>query len=419
MPPQAFTVVKADGGERVVAMFSIPDEAVSRLVYKSLMRKNRSVLSAHAYAYRNDVGVFDAMRHILSEWRGAPRLFVAEYDFADYFGSLSHDFISDCLGSLHLYMSGAERHILEAFLSWQNPHNGRGIPQGTSLSLFLANVALTPLDRKWERLGVGFARYGDDSLLWARGYEEIGAGVEALHAWAVESGVPINERKTQGIRLLVRPGSGRAEFRSTEAVDFLGHRLSLAGATISEKALDAWKQRASRIIYDNLLREPLRGAQNLARVSSRTDRDYVVAIWQLRRLIYGHLSENDVQRLLQGGAIPHMRLTGLVAQYPTISGLEELREFDRWLLLQLYLAPRKRARLLGTLTAHRPEPWQVPMAPLRSLVTKSGRTGATVDLRAPSAVDMRRLVGRAVRSCGPKVTSAPLDKLYSSSALGI
>jgi len=42
-----------------------------------------------------------------------------------------------------------------------SPRRERGIPQGTSISLFLANVAPWDLDRSLERLGVSFVRYAD------------------------------------------------------------------------------------------------------------------------------------------------------------------------------------------------------------------------------------------------------------------
>jgi hypothetical protein len=51
--------------------------------------------------------------------------------------------------------------------SYKPLSQGFGIPQGTSISLFLANVAAYALDRRLETLGVGFVRYADDTIIWS------------------------------------------------------------------------------------------------------------------------------------------------------------------------------------------------------------------------------------------------------------
>ncbi len=190
--PVAYEVEKADGSTRVVSVFSIADATVSRRIYRSLLEKNTSRFSSYSYAYRNDVTAHDAIQHIGAELSGRGRTFLAEYDFSKYFDRISHAYIWRVLHEQKFLVSPLERHVLETLLqtSLQEQHAyspfGRkeqrttGLPQGTSVSLFLANVAAWELDRALERLGVGFARYADDTLIWSHDYARICEAVEAL-----------------------------------------------------------------------------------------------------------------------------------------------------------------------------------------------------------------------------------------------
>jgi len=53
------------------------------------------------------------------------------------------------------------------------------------------------LDRRLERLGVGFARYADDTLIWSESYDGIGRAANALEDAGVEMGVGLNFLKSK------------------------------------------------------------------------------------------------------------------------------------------------------------------------------------------------------------------------------
>ena len=111
------------------------------------------------------------------------------------------------------FITDREERIIEGFL--QSPSlkvsnydiltletREKGVPQGTSISLFLANVAAYPLDRRLERLGVGFARYADDTLIWSDSYAAICEAATSLEEVASDMGVDINFLKSDGISIL-------------------------------------------------------------------------------------------------------------------------------------------------------------------------------------------------------------------------
>jgi hypothetical protein len=396
-------IAKPGGGTRIVSVFPIADEVISLRLFKTLLNKNRSRLSSRSFAYRADIGAQDAIRHLRREWRDPARLFIAEYDLTDFFDRISHEYIRSSIGALDFSMTDLERYLIEAFLCSPLPpiqpggvpvQRSVGVPQGTSISLFLANVATGLLDRKLETMNLDFVRYADDLLAWSDDYAAISRGASEIWKWAEEAGVPINPAKSAGIRIVVPPEVSKAELAWTHSVQFLSHSVGLNSVSISERSVDAIKRRISRLLYDNLLREPRRGTQDLSRLTDN-DRDYATFVWQLRRYIYGSHSESEVRRL-ETGSIPRIFFTGVVAHFPYTTDDTILEELDEWIVTQTWLTIARRRALLRPHTAASPTPWGLSRDELRQCRSTSGRTGRTVDLRLPSALRMVKVIRRAV-----------------------
>lgn len=425
LPPAGFRVAKHGEGTRLVSSFAIADEVISSRLYRSLLRKNRARLSARSYAYRDDIGVYDAIMHIQSEWREEHRVFVAEYDFTEFFDSISHAHIWRTIDSLGLTMTALERHLIQAFLAAPLPFTNltekasapecrtKGVPQGTSISLLLANIAVSPLDRALERLGVGFVRYADDTMIWSRDYAAICRAVEELHAISSQLDSPINQEKSKGVRLLVSPDTKRAEFPFTAEVEYLSHAVGLRSVRMKDDAEKEMRKHISQILFNNLLREPLRGTQDPSRLGV-VDKDYIAYIWQLRRYLYGNLNESEVRRLGRG-SLPPINLRGAMSRFPLTDDDRSLRELDRWISTQTWLALRRRSALLSPLVTFwaEPQPWAMSRRDLTTFTAESSRTGNPLDLRLPSALRMATVVSKAVRTHGTSVVGRG-SALYGS-----
>ncbi len=417
LAPAGFLVPKNGSTPRTVTAFAIADEVVSKRLYSSLIAKNRPRLSAHSYAYRRDIGVHDAIAYIDSEWRAEHRIYVAQYDFSDYFGSIDHDHVWSTIGSLELSITRTEKKLVKAFMEAPMPtlapgeyplstrRRERGVHQGTTSSLLIANIAATPLDRAFERLGVSFVRYADDIVIWSRDYGNISRAVDELHRFAEKSGCDINHAKSEGISLLTRKSAGRGEFRTMKSGTFLSHDISLSEISISDKSLASAKETIESFIYNNLLREPMAGTQDLRRLHTGLDRDYIALIWQLRHYLYGSLNEEQLRRLLRGPLPPRIKMGGLIGRHPLVNDKTQLREFDVWLSTQVWLALRKRESLLGSKIGPTPKPWGFRRHELMTFATTSSTTGDPVDGRLPSAVRMSELVRRGVRAHGNSVAT--------------
>jgi RNA-directed DNA polymerase len=418
-----YAVPKVGGGVRNVSVFQVADNAVSRRVFETLMRKNRPRMSSRAYAYRDDISVHDAIFYVAAEFKSSRRVFVAEYDFSKYFDNISHEYLWRIVHDNAFLLTLAEESVINAFLrtpalehTSYSERGGeprtKGVPQGTSISLFLANVAAWELDQALERLGVSFVRYADDTLIWSTDYTQLCRAVDALYNMSERIGAPLNFEKSGGIRLLAGDGVP-AEIKATPYVDLLGHRLTAQRVSIKPALVEKLRKRINELLYFNLIREPARGAQNPERLAGGLDRDYATLIWQLRRYLYGDISERGLRKMEARGTV-RRRFRGFMSFFPLVDDPELLARLDGWLVSQTFLALQKRYRLLNTSGfTNLSTPYLIPGGQLSSLVGVSGTTGEKVDLRLPSFIRIARVIRRAVRRYGPTSVAQGLHYEYT------
>ena len=280
-PSLLLEIPKPSGGTREIAISTIPDAAVSYWLGKRLIDRNAYRFSSYSYAYRSDRNAHHAIQHLMSELRGRNRVFVLEYDFAKYFDSIDHRYLFDVLKN-HFLVANREKRLLHAFVknrrarsvsdykndTFESP--SVGIPQGSTVSLFLANVACYELDRKIEKVGVTFARYADDTLIVADSYAKACECANLLFSHGDRSGTKINFSKSPGIAVL--SDDSRSEIRQKRSVIFLSHELSADGVAIAPTAITRMKKRTARIMYNNLLLQPKRQQFNANRIGPGVSR---------------------------------------------------------------------------------------------------------------------------------------------------
>ncbi len=335
-------IKKPGGGNREVSVYQIPDAAVSRLFYSDLLAKNKHRFSSFAYAYRNDRNVHFAIQDIAVDLQDSSRTFVAEFDFSDFFGSISHEFLVAQLSCNGFMVSRDDRQVISAFL---NSYGKRGVPQGTSISLFLANMVCWELDKKLERCGVKFARYADDTVIWTPDYAKICEAIACIDDFSRETGVKINMAKSAGISLLKKKGMP-AEIASKDSIDFLGYSLSVGAVSIRKKTVENIKSQVSYILAKHLL-QPLRKLPLKAVIIPANDRDKALmsAMAEIRRYLYGGLTSTQILNYINGKT-RRIYFKGLMSYYPLITDVEQLKELDGWLVSAVHRAVRERGKLL-------------------------------------------------------------------------
>lgn len=187
-PPFEQKISKKGGGERTVCVYQIPDAAISNYLYKQLLAKNKHRFSSFSYAYRDDRNVHFAIQDIVVDLKNYPRIFISEFDFSDFFGSISHQFLFQQFQENGFFITNEEQKIIKGFLEIQDV----GVPQGTSISLFLANLTCWKMDRVLEQNGLKFARYADDTIVWSNDYSKIVKSFEIINEFSKTAGVGKN-----------------------------------------------------------------------------------------------------------------------------------------------------------------------------------------------------------------------------------
>jgi len=351
--------------------FTIPDAALANVIHSHATTRNLNLFSAYSFAYRPDKSVFDAILH-LKLFLSNPISFIIQYDFSKYFDTISHDYLHRILEYSKLFLlSEAERSAIRAFLKHEYCHvrtyqnnvfdvRERGVPQGSSLSLFLSNAAAHELDLALESQNGTFVRFADDVVAITHSYTDALAVADQFRRHCKDAGLRINYDKSPGI-LLFGGGPERerrqiaidtddASLLSTiEHIDYLGHRLVPGGVCLPAKSIKRIKARISGIIYKHLFlhRRGVGGAFDPARIGAGfMDWDLVTCINEIRRYIYGGLREAQLSAFLDNNEkLPFVR--GLMAFFPLTTRISELRSLDGWLLNVVSRAQRERMRVLA------------------------------------------------------------------------
>lgn len=370
IPAILFEIDKPGGGTRQIMSFAIPDSAVANIFHRRLTKRNSGIFSSYSFAYRPDKTIFDAIIH-LERMIQPQKTYILQYDYSKYFDTIDHEYLRKLIEKRRFVMTGAERSVIKAFLSheystypsWQTRKfetRVRGVPQGSSISLFLSNIAAHELDMELERLNGSFVRFADDVIAVAHSYGDARAIELEFRAHCERSGVKINFEKSSGISLLSSRDSDDVRYffldkddggplNKISHVNFLGHKIASSEINLTRKALKRIKRRLSEIIYIHLLLYPRNGRSiNPTRLGvGHIDWDLVTCLNEIRRYIYGGLKESDLKAFLDDDVkLPIVR--GLMAFYPLVSSIEKFAELDGWLENVIQRALRARNKIIVT-----------------------------------------------------------------------
>ena len=339
--PYKKKIPKSGGGERELTVYQIPDAAVSGYFYSRLLEKNKHRFSSFSYAYRNDRNIHFAIQDIDVELKQNSRTFIAEFDFSDFFGSIVHNFLFDQFNENGFLVSEEEQVVIKSFLN----SRVKGIPQGTSLSLFLANLVCWKLDKSLEKNGLRFARYADDTVIWSQSYASICEAFNIINQFSREANVPINAKKSDGINLLTKEGSAN-EISSKNHFEFLGYSIGCDKISIKEKTIKRIKKQVSYLLYRNLI-QPLKFYPFCAMQIPANDQDkaLLISISQIRRYLYGGILHREIWDYINGRR-KTIYFKGIMSFYPLLTDEEQLKDLDGWMVSVIHRSIKKRSDLL-------------------------------------------------------------------------
>jgi RNA-directed DNA polymerase len=275
-----------------------------------------------------------------------------------------------------------------------------GFPQGTTISLFFANVACLELDREIEQTGATFARFADDTVIICDDYGVANRLARIMLAHGVRSGANINKKKSEGISQV-----GEADLtelkNSTNSFVFLGHEISTTTITPAPHTVKRLKREIARTIYNNLLLYPKRGEFDAKRIAGGFDHDLLECIDELRHSLYGDLSSAYINKALAKQK-PLKLTTCKLSYYALVKTASEFGRLDGWLADVLSRSYNQRRELLA-LMGH-----TLPAIPKRALVDGSWYSGVIEGQQAlPSLVKSWRYARRCYLAFGAQLCPPP------------
>ncbi len=337
-------IPKKGGGLRTLSIYQIQDSAVSYRMYKNLLQKNKHRFSSFSYAYRDDRNLHFAIEDIFNEFKTTPRIFVAEFDFKKFFDSIQHDYLYKQLTLNGFNVSPIELNTIKAFI---DNEKRQGIPLGTSISLFLANVVCWRLDRDLENLGIRFARYADDTIIWTKNYDKISKAFDIIYNFSEQSGIEINFDKSDGISLLKRKEMSTEFINHKEYIEFLGYKISTEKISIKNSSVELIKSHIASLLYKNLILPLNTSPIHYSNIpTGGRDKNFLSAIMEIRRYLYGNLTEEILKKYMNG-TYKVLNFKGIMSFYPLINDIELLKELDSWLISTiLNIVELRRKKLL-------------------------------------------------------------------------
>ncbi|MCP4192280.1 MAG: hypothetical protein GY768_16840 [Planctomycetaceae bacterium] len=181
--------------ERTIYIFPWEERIVDQMLFQTLNRYFHSAISKHSYAYRHCGFGIDACQHRTA--RELKKLskpcYFTKRDITGFFQSIDHTILLEALKSWiepddYLYQLLAQR-VKFRFRTEDNESicAQMGVPFGTSIACFLANLYLLPLDRSMEQFEqLTYSRYADDVLQFSPSRNTAIKARDRLHEVLVE-----------------------------------------------------------------------------------------------------------------------------------------------------------------------------------------------------------------------------------------
>ncbi len=426
IPAINYLIPKPDGSKRSIMAFSIPDAALANVVLKRTRERNLKRLSPSSYAYHPDKNVFDAIL-ALSGFKHDGKLFAVQIDFEKYFDLIPSGYLSKKIDDAKLIsLTPHERHIFDRFLHHQYAQydiyknnvfsrRTKGTPQGSSVSLLLANLANHDLDVLLASESGKFVRYADDVVALCGDYEQSQRLEKCFTKHCNNSGLKINKAKSPGIAII---SERNQELRTYPYFDYLGYRFNINGLSVPNKIVNRIKIRISRLTNLYLLQYLKVGYnKNRAAISpQRYDWDLLGLIYELRRSLYGGLSELDLHNFIhESKRLRQMK--GLMGFYCLLDNPEELKKLDGWMLSIIRRAMVKRRHMLQLdYSQDCPTPSNSELATGSWLDRKAWRGESYPEVRVPSFVRGWRAARKHYHTFGLENVEAPQYLIYGDIA---
>ena len=157
-----------DNKKRKIAVASIRDRVVHRLVYEYLVSVFNNPFIYDAWSCRRKKGLFGAIERTQHFLKKYPNYYVWRTDIKQFFNSVDQEILLNIIKRKVLAAQALNliRKIIESF----GKESKIGLPIGNLTSQIFANIYLNELDRfvKFNLKIKGYLRYGDDFVVFSK-----------------------------------------------------------------------------------------------------------------------------------------------------------------------------------------------------------------------------------------------------------
>lgn len=250
LPKKSVISKLSSGKKRVVYTYPHDENTVLKLLTYLMLRKYDRLFCDELYSFRPGRTAKDAVRRLMKV-KGLSDMYSYKVDISDYFNSIPVQLLLPMLKAalidderLYVFLASllSEPNVIE---NGEEHPEQKGIMAGTPISSFFANLFLSELDAHFGSIGVTYARYSDDIILFAPTYEQCLAHAGTVRAFLAERALAVNPKKES----FASPEEGFA---------FLGfyirdHVVDIAPATVRKlknkmrrkrDALSRWEKRS-------------------------------------------------------------------------------------------------------------------------------------------------------------------------------
>ena len=232
-PLRKVRLQKPSGGYRTIQIPRMMDRLVGRAILNLVAPKFQPYFPDANFAFQRGRGVLEAVYEATTATKGF-KGWIVKTDISSFFDRLQHRLLLQKLEALPI--DDDLLHLVALFFS--NNRRGKstagiGVPQGSVLSPFLANLYLADFDRSIGELRIRMIRYADDIFCLSHSKRAATSVLENLKRTLKPVRLVLSENKTK----IVSAKTG---------LEFLGFWISSQGCSISDSVIVEYKEQVTR-----------------------------------------------------------------------------------------------------------------------------------------------------------------------------